>query len=93
MARLYLPSGQLTIRMTEPGSTLNGYIFSDNEHAKAWLSQKFVQEDPSKYRLERVRVVKESCRCKKCDGSGWSRPQIETLEKLTVDEFLKKDSP
>lgn len=66
--------------------TLYGYVFSDNEHAREWLTQSFVDRDA--YMLEKVEVG-ELHRCRFCDGSG-VRQSIKSDGKMTVEEFLKE---
>ena len=67
--------------------TLRGYIFSDTQHARAWLTQEWVR--PDDYRLKEVEVG-ELCRCTRCDGSGYTQT-VKTLGELTVAEFLAQE--
>lgn len=80
-------TNETTIRMLYPKqeNTLDGYVFSNMEHARQWLAQPFV--DPSEIRLEEVQVG-ELCRCRYCGGSGF-RQSVNVVRKLTVAEFLK----
>lgn len=76
-----------SIRMLrcDPDDTLNGYVFTDFAHARAWLRQSFVDRYETK--LEEVEVG-EPRRCRTCGGSG-VRQTIKAVRKLSVDEFLK----
>ena len=65
--------------------TLSGYIFSDNQHARDWLTQSFV--DRSAYSLEAVEVG-ERRRCSMCHGSGFIQTVKKAGDKMTVDDFL-----
>jgi hypothetical protein len=68
--------------------TLYGYVFADNEHAREWLTQPFV--DRGAYKLEKVEVG-ELHRCRFCDGSG-VRQSIKSIATMTVEEFLAPGS-
>jgi hypothetical protein len=64
--------------------TLMGYVFSDTEHARKWLMQRFVKRDA--YRLEKVEVGPRH-ECRFCGGSGF-RQTVKPIGKITVKEFL-----
>jgi hypothetical protein len=68
----------------EPESTLNGYIFTDDAHAKMWLSQPFV--DLSQVKLERVQVG-ELKRCPRCAGEGYTQ-SVKKIDDLSPSEFI-----
>lgn len=80
------PTTSRTIRMMRGGDhTLNGYVFTDLDHARQWLSQSFV--DRAKTEIEEVEVGLWGG-CPHCGGAGWTRP-TKVIGKLTVDEFLE----
>lgn len=64
--------------------TLGRYVFSDRDHARQWLTQKWVK--PEDYTLETVEVG-ELCRCTRCGGEGFTQ-SVKSTGKLTVEEFL-----
>jgi hypothetical protein len=64
--------------------TLQGYVFTDRQHARAWLSQSWVR--PEDYALDTVEVG-ALCRCIRCDGSGFTQA-MKTTGKMTIEEFL-----
>ena len=71
-----------TVRMKRaPEATLDGYVFSDDEHARTWLRP---------YRgmdvvLERVRVGPLKS-CPRCGGAGHTQ-KIEKVSDLTLQEL------
>jgi len=74
------------IRMRKaPDSTLNGYIFTDDAHAKAWLSQ--MKVEASDVRLEVVEVG-SMCRCSKCGGSGFTQ-KVRKVADIGLEEVLR----
>lgn len=77
---------QTTIRMRRcgPDRTLDGYVFSDRDHARRWLSQEFVNGDVD---LDEVQVG-PLIKCRSCQGSGF-RQDIRTLGRLTIEEALQ----
>ena len=79
-----------TIRLIERSrdSTLTGYIFTDFNHAREFLTQSWVK--PERFTLEEV-AAGDFVRCTKCDGLGHTR-RVTALRKLTVEEFLQEDT-
>ena len=75
-----------TFRLIERSkdSTLTGYVFTGPEHAREWLTQKWVK--PGRFTLQEVDVG-PFIRCKRCDGSG-SHRTVRLVRDLTVEEFL-----
>jgi hypothetical protein len=65
-------------------STLTGYLFTDREHARVWLTQKWVK--PGRFTLQEVEVG-PMVRCKRCGGTGYHQT-VERVRDLTVEEFL-----
>ena len=65
--------------------TLDGYIFTDREHARQWLSQVCIKRD--EVRLEEVAVGPVMC-CPRCGGSG-VRQDVKLLRKITIEELLR----
>lgn len=75
-----------TIRMRRCGSdrTLNGYVFSDRDHARRWLSQEFVKGDVDLDEVQMGPLVQ----CRSCQGSGF-RQAMKVLGRLTIEEALQ----
>ena len=69
--------------------TLQGYVFSNREHARAWLTQAWVK--PADYTLEVVEVD-DLCRCAKCDGTGFSQT-VKVTGTTTIEDFLTSGVP
>jgi hypothetical protein len=50
--------------LRQPGlgaAHLDGYVFSNEEHARTWMSQPMVRESPNKYRLVTAFVTRAAC--------------------------------
>lgn len=73
-----------TIRMVRCGTsrTLDGYIFTDREHARQWLSQPYI--DIGSIVLEEVEVGPLMA-CPRCAGSGF-RQDVKRIRRLTPEE-------
>jgi len=73
-----------TIRMRRcgPDHTLDGYIFTNHDHARAWLSQPFVNMD--EIVLEEIEVG-PLMRCRHCNGTG-HRQDTKIVRRLTAEE-------
>jgi hypothetical protein len=65
-------------------STLNGYVFSDRQHAHEWLRQPCV--DRTKIELEEVEIG-ALMPCPRCGGSGY-RLDVKLIRRLTAEEAL-----
>ena len=79
------PAFRTTIRMkVAPDSTLDGFIFANEDDARLWLSSPHWKADEVK--LERVRVG-EMRRCPRCDGIGSTRAVIKVGD-VTLAELL-----
>jgi hypothetical protein len=63
------------------GTSLDGYVFADENHARQWMSQKFVREHGG-YRCERVRQRRGEHQCKACGHVEWS--DVEVLGTLEI---------
>ena len=79
------PVDQMTLRMHWRGSTLDGYIFSDQEHARQWLMQPII--DRAKISLEPVEVGAFRP-CPNCCGSGFHRAVKSVGNKVSAKDFL-----
>jgi hypothetical protein len=73
----------------DPDDTLVGYVFRDEQHAREWLSQRFVK--PDAYTLETV-WVGPLFKCTKCGGSGFTQ-SVKRNQRITVAEFLHRRAP
>lgn len=75
-----------TIRLIprERGSTLHGYVFTDPEHAREWLSMPII--DGGDYVLQEVEAGPLE-KCPRCGGSG-TLQTVKVLRTLSVAEFL-----
>lgn len=82
-----MKSGEISVRFRHVGpsySTLDGYVFSDYQHATEWLSQRFVDDEfRAEYSLEEVTCVGISCR--NCHS-----PRLQAGRTMTISEFLRK---
>ncbi len=81
-------NAKTSIRMRRPGGgDLDGYIFTDEAHARRWLQQGFVADWD--IRLERVELKNDGI-CPHCRGSGTSERHAKVIQRLSVAEFLGK---
>jgi hypothetical protein len=62
---------------------LNGYVFLDAEHARKWLSQKFVTDEDYAIVIQDVRLSK---RC--CPQCGYRSTVVLKSRTYTRTEFL-----
>lgn len=77
---------QSTLRMRERGSTLDGYIFTDLDHARQWLRQPII--DQSKITVELVEVG-EYHPCRMCGGTGHHQKVKVLGDRISAMEFLQ----
>jgi hypothetical protein len=81
-----MSEAKTTIRMRRaPDQTLHGYVFTDDDHARQWLSS--LKVTASEVRLERV-VVGELQRCNRCGGQGHTQ-SIKKLHDIELEELLR----
>lgn len=79
-----------TIRLrTGPDRDLEGYLFSDEAHARQWLSQKLIREHLDEYYLERLEISAEEATCPTCRGTGCMPRRFRVLGRLSAAEFLR----
>jgi hypothetical protein len=64
--------------------TLLGYVFTNFQHAREWLSQEII--DKEAYSLEEVEAGPIE-RCPRCGGSGTTQV-VKVMRRLTAREFL-----
>lgn len=65
--------------------TLNGYVFSDDHHARTWLAQGFI--NPTLTMVQKV-TVGEVRRCPRCGGSGYHQTIRPIGEKIPLRQFF-----
>ena len=65
---------------------LNGYVFADEEHAREWLRQSWV--DLTEITLEQVEVG-EQRKCHMCGGRGYHQTVKTTASRQPATEFMK----
>lgn len=78
-----------TLRMREKGSSLDGYIFSDREHARQWLRQPCINREAI---LVEPVEVSPLVRCTKCSGEGFHQTVKAVGGKMTAAEFLRESN-
>lgn len=65
------------------GQELDGYIFNDERHVRAWAAQGFVQKHKHRYVITRIETTR--------GGAGQiKRPMTRILATLTIDEFMAR---
>lgn len=78
------PQTAPTIKLANhPHSTMQGYIFNDEHHARKWLQQAPIKEYHDQIRLERGVPFKG-----KCSECGQETTKFHLIERLTVRQFL-----
>jgi hypothetical protein len=81
-------SATITYRLREFGehTTLDGYLFGDEDHAIEWLNQEYIKSEWPNYLVEKVKVREATC--KHC-GSDFK--EIEVICDYSVKKFLGID--
>jgi len=67
-----------------PDLTLWGYVFTDEDHARKWLSAYGARA--AEFQLERVHVGPLQA-CKSCGGSGFHQ-SVKKIENVSLAEVL-----
>lgn len=75
-----------TFRMRYRGNTLDGYVFTDLDHARQWLMQPII--DRSKIQIEPVEVG-EPRQCRMCSGTGYHQTIKVVGQKVSAFQFLE----
>ena len=75
-----------SFRMICKGHEFNGYVFADEDHARTWLEQVWV--DLTSIMLEPVEVS-ELHRCRSCGGRGYHQTVKATGPRQPATKFMK----
>lgn len=76
-----------SIRMRKEGGDLDGYVFTDEQHAIEWFNQGFCVTDKT-YRDKIVIQVGTKSK-KKCSECGHCRDKFKVQKTMTVDQFFE----